>query len=334
HPGALALLGNWTDAQTRAQIDRLKAAVVTIRSCAACVERQAFARFPLRAAILLHADREIQQSFHTPISEQVASCGAGRNADMVEHLAAILVLIDPNAGGFLRSFYLGMADQAEWSHCFEQSQTWARAGLKTYGSDAPLRMALGIAAEAGAFFTLTPAPQSPGGGAAMARQAGAIRARIRELQEDARQAFDRAVTADPQLTQARLRLGRMQWRLGQAENARASLEMVLAKTDDADLQYLAHLFLGRVLEDKGKLAEAEQHYRAAVGLQPLSETSAVALSHALYLRGDFEGARQALATGLEAAPKRVAYDPWVSYLVTQTNQGNVILAKLRGDLTR
>ena len=119
------------------------------------------ARFPLRAAILLHADREIQEQFSPPISEQLSRCGVGQQALMVEHLVTLLILVDPGASVFLKRFYLGMARHAQWTHCFVEAQRWAHAGLKSFPRDAPLRMALGIASETGAFFTLAPAPRAP-----------------------------------------------------------------------------------------------------------------------------------------------------------------------------
>ncbi|HRB12586.1 MAG TPA: tetratricopeptide repeat protein, partial [Vicinamibacteria bacterium] len=134
--------------------------------------------------------------------------------------------------------------------------------------------------------------------------------------------------------EARLRLGRVLWRLGRPEPARAVLEQVLGKHAEAPQQYLAHLFLGRILEDRGELAAAEEHYRVALAMQPLSEIAAVAVSHARLLQGDVEGARDRLRAGLEAVRARRDFDPWMSYLLPQTPGGEAIMAELRESISR
>jgi tetratricopeptide (TPR) repeat protein len=328
-PGALATLGNWSEARLRGQIELFKDAVVTIRSCAACPARVVFAHFPVRAAILLHADREIQQYLVLPVSEQVSPCGTGPQATIIEHLAGILLLIDPGASDFLKPFYLGMARQAQWSHCFSESQDWAHAGLKRFPRDASLLMALAIATETGPFFTLGPAPTTLDAPPSVARQRVAAAVALRGEWESARRAFEDVIAVAPDLVEAHLRLGRILWRLGRPEAARASFETVLSRPVEASLRYLAHLFLGRVLEDGRQWSEAEQHYKTALSMQPRSETATVALSHVRFLQGDSESARAILREGLEAGRHRTEFDPWLPYHITQTPDGEAILAELR-----
>jgi hypothetical protein len=118
--GAMALLGGWPERRLKKHLDFLGDSVVSIRKCPACPTRVEFNRFPLRAALLLHADLEIQEQFSPPVSEQLAQCGMGQHAIAIEHLAAILQLLDPEAGAFLKPLYLAIAHQAQWSHCFDQ----------------------------------------------------------------------------------------------------------------------------------------------------------------------------------------------------------------------
>ena len=326
---ARALLAGFSEERLRHHLDFLSDAVVTVRKCPACPLRLAFSRFPIRAALLLHADREIEEQFPPPVSEQVSQCGMGRHSIAVEHLASLLLLIDPRAGDFLRPLFLGMARAAQWSHCFDESQKWARIGLKTYASDAPLWMAVGIAAETGAFFTLGPAPRALNMTAATNRQREAMEVNLRELRITAQKAFAAALGADPDLPEGRLRLGRLLFRLGKGAAARVAFEAVLMKSSDPDLLYLAHLFLGRVLEDNNELTEAEGHYQIALSMEPSSETASVAVAHIRFLQGDTEGARETLGVGLVAVRRRTTLDPWVAYLVTQTDDGERILAELR-----
>ena len=329
---ALALLGGWSQPRIRRHAEELREAVVSIRKCPACPARTAFAHFPLRAALLLHVDREILDQFSPPISEQVAQCGTGEQAMIIDHLTAIFLLIDPDAGEFLRPLYLAIAQQAHWSHCFKESQAWARAGLRYLPRDVPLKMALAVASETGAFFVLPPAPGSLDLPPSAARRRDAEAARIRGLWEAARQAFEDVLALSPDHAEARLRLGRVLWRLHRAEEARACFEKILSKAGEAQVQYLAHLFLGRVLEGRGELPGAEEQYRVALSIEPDSGPAAVALSQVRFLQGDPESAREVLATGLDAARRRRDFDPWVPYLIIQNPVGEKILAGLREGL--
>lgn len=331
---ALALLRGWSETRVRQHIDGLKDAVVVIRKCPGCPTRPAFSSFPTRAALLLHADLEAQEQLSAPESEQIPACGSGLQAMAVEHLAAILLLIDPDAGAFVKRAYLGMAGRAMWSRCFGEAAGWARSGLRHFPKDSSLLLADGVAAEARAFFTLAPAPATMGLTPATLRKRDALKAELRDLREKARQSFEEALSSDPNLVEARLRLGRVLWRLGRVEPARAAFEGVLGKPAEAPQQYLAHLFLGRIFEDRGDLKAAEEHYRVALAMQPLSEIAAVAVSHARFLQGDVEGAREQLKSGLAAVQKRRDFDPWVPYLLPQTPSGEAIMAELRQSVSR
>lgn len=331
---ALAYLRGFSESRIREHIEGLKDAVGSIRKCPGCPTRLAFSRFPVRAALLLHADLEVQQQLNPPESEQIPVCGSGPQAIAVEHLAAILLLIDPDASAFVKRAYLGMAGQAMWSHCFGEAAGWARSGLRHFPKDPSLLLAAGVAYEARSFFTMAPAPPTAGLTPATRRKREALIAELRDLRESARQKFEEALAADPGLVEARLRLGRVLWRLGRPEPARAVLEQVLGKHAEAPQQYLAHLFLGRILEDQDEVPAAEEHYRVALAMQPLSEIAAVAVSHARFLQGDVEGARDQLRAGLEAVRTRRDFDPWMPHLLPQTPEGEAIMAELRQSISR
>ena len=331
---ALWQLAGWSEDRVRRHVSDLSDAVVSIRKCPGCSTRLAFSRFSIRAALLLHADREVQQQLEPPKSEQVPHCGSGLQAMAVEHLAAILLLVDPEAGPFVKRAYFGMARQAMWAHCFGEAAGWARSGLKRFPKDPSLLLADGVAAEARAFFTMAPAPPVMGLTPATLRKREALSLDLRDLKEKARQAFEDALAVDPEIVEARLRLGRVLWLLGRPVPARAALEAVLAKHAEAPDQYLAHLFLGRILEAEENFAAAEEHYRVALALQPLSEIAAVALSHARFIQGDVEGARSLLSAGIDAVRKRRDYDPWMPYLLPQTPDGEAIMADLRRSASR
>ena len=326
---ALFQLGGWSEERVRKHNSNLSEAVVSIRKNPGGPTRIAFTKLPLRQALLLHLDREIQAEFSLHESEQAPVCGSGLQAIAVEHLASILLLVDPDSGPFVKRAYLGMSGQAMWFHCFPEAAAWARSGLKRFPKEAPLLLAEGVAMEARAYFTMAPSPVTMGLTPSTLRKRDALNGELRFLRDRARSSFEAALSADPGLVEARLRLGRVLWRQGRLDQAKAAFETMLGQPADAPQQYLAQLFLGRVLEDRGEFVPAEEHYRIALAHQPLSEIAALAISHARFLQGDPEGARQALRSGLLAARRRMENDPWVPYMLPQTPEGEAILAELR-----
>ena len=316
---ALARLAAWSKSEVRAHVSFLMKGDA---------DSLAFSKTQLRAALLLHARREIQENLHPPKGEQVIRCDTGLHAQAVTRLSAILLLVDHQASDFLRPFYLAMARQALWSHCLVESRSWARAGLKLFPKDGPLIMSVGIASETDAFFTPAPAPRTPGLLPSIIKQREIEALRLKSVLDTARGDYAAALSAAPFLFEARLRLGRVLWRLGQPEAARPHFEAVIASSANGGLRYLAHLFLGQLHEDTSRWPEAEQQYRSALDLQPGSERAAVALSHARFAQGDTESARELLTTSLETARPAAGVDPWVSYLVIQSPEGESILKDL------
>lgn len=319
--GALSALGGWAQARLECDLKGLEAAARRAAKCARCPEKLVFDRFSLRAALLLHADREAQEKLRPPVSEQPPpSCGTGPHARMVERLADLLLLVDREPADFLRRVYLGVARHAHWSHCLSTAQHWARAGLKRFPRDGPLLLTLGIAAENDAFHERAPTSRSRG-----------MSAKQRALWEDARRTFEDALAADPELHEARLRLGRVLWRLGKPEAARAYFELVVSGNPEASLLYLARLFLGRLHQDEGRLTEAEKEYSAALAIRPTSEPAAVAVSYVRQLTGNPEGAREVLNRVLVHARRRTELDPFIDYLMAHASSGQRILERLRAD---
>lgn len=325
---ALARLAAWSKFEVRAHVSKLMKAEGQTRRCLRCPGSLAFSNTQVRAALLLHARREIQENLHPPRGEQVIRCDTGLHAQAVEHLSAILVLVDHKVGDFLRPFYLAMARQALWSHCLAESRSWAHAGLKLFPKDGPLMMSVGIASETDAFFAPKPAPRTPGLLPSIIRQRETDALRLKSVLDTAREEYAAALSAAPDLSEARLRLGRVLWRLGQPEAALPHLEAVIASSAIGGLRYLAHLFLGQIHEDRSRWPEAEQQYRDALDLQPQSERAAVALSHMRFVQGDTESSRAVLTASIERARPGAGVDPWVSYLVIQSPEGEGILKGL------
>jgi len=325
---ALALLASWSKSEVREHVSKLMKAEGQTRRCLRCPGSLAFSNTQVRAALLLHARREIQENLHPPKGEQVIRCDTGLHAQAVAHLSAILLLVDHKASDFLRPFYLAMARQALWSHCLVESRSWAQAGLKLFPKDGPLIMSVGIASETDAFFAPKPAPRTPGLLPSIIRERETEALRLKSILDTARGEYAAAVATAPGLFEARLRLGRVLWRLGQAEAARPHIEAVVSGSTNVDLRYLAHLFLGQIHEDRSQWPEAEQQYRQALDLQPGSQRAAVALSHMRFVQGDTGSARDTLTAYIESVRPGAGVDPWVSYLVIQSPEGEAMLAEL------
>ena len=166
-------------------------------------------------------------------------------------------------------------------------------------------------------------PASPTGSAeslaASARKEGLEKAR-RDLED--------ALAVDAGLVLARVRLGRVLWRLGEPEQARQQLEAVLPLLREIDHVYLTHLFLGRIQQDAGRLQAAASEYRLAAAVHPSALSASVALSNAQLLAGDAEQARLALRQGLRNAGRRLERDPYWDYLVVNAADLEALLEAL------
>jgi Tfp pilus assembly protein PilF len=115
--------------------------------------------------------------------------------------------------------------------------------------------------------------------------------------------------------EARLRLGRVAARLGDTAMARSTLEEVLAREPPAETAFLAHLFLGRLDENAGRLPEAVRSYEAALALDTRSQSARLALSHVHLRLGDAALARAEVETALSDVGRRPELDwywlyPW------------------------
>ncbi len=335
HAEAVRALGEWDNDRLRCDLDNLQAAAVAVSRCRGeCEDRVVFQQFSLRAALLLHAEREISSEFGSPVSEQLVVCRTGPQAQVVDRLAGMLLLVDPEAKAFLSRLYVSMARRAHWSHCIPQAEQWARMGLKRLPKDGALLLTLGTVLETTAFLTVVPAPRSAIQGSQAVRRFEAQTSRLSAMWAEVRRTFEQAVAADPDLHEARLRLGRVLSRLNRLEPARARFEEVLERSSDQVLLYLAHLFLGRIHEDQNRLVEAANEYQAALAIRPLSESAPAALSHALLLMGDVEAAREALDSGLERVGPGVEVDPYKVYPMAHTEEGQAVLDELRKALSR
>jgi tetratricopeptide (TPR) repeat protein len=124
----------------------------------------------------------------------------------------------------------------------------------------------------------------------------------------------RPLVADPVVgAEAHLRLGDLELRLGQPDQATADFRQAdAAASDDPFVSYLARLFLAWTDAQAGRVAEAERGYRSALQAVPRARSATTLLSALLVMNGRLEDAEHATAAFL-ASPERPADDPWRQY---------------------
>lgn len=264
---------------------RLRAEVGRAGHCPECPDTVAE---PIRAAAMLHLDRDLAENPPHQNVEQKPLCG-GRHAQRAMEYADLLATRD-RTRDFARRFILAMTWRAEWDACLDQARTWARAGLSAFPEDPELRLALGVSHEKVARI----ATKDP-----------------KRVLREARRELSRVVEAAPDHLAAGVHLGRVWWRLGFPVEAQRAFEAVVAKSGDIAPRYLAYVFLGQAHERAGRGAAAVQAYRSALALLPDGQVAALGLAHALLIQGDTGGA--AIAAERALSSKGAAPDPHRDY---------------------
>jgi tetratricopeptide (TPR) repeat protein len=146
--------------------------------------------------------------------------------------------------------------------------------------------------------------------------------------KDAERAYRNALSAQPDLVEARLRLGRVLTLHGDTEGAVRILAEIGEGSEGA-YRYLARMFEGDLCERRGDAAEAERRYLAATALLPRAQSAYMALAHVRHSTG----ARAAAAADVRATTLDTsvpdAGDPWFWYSHGLSWRANGYLADLR-----
>jgi hypothetical protein len=321
--GAVAGFSSWTSRDlddVRAGLDQWRRAV---RSCSAetterqqrrddCRLAERYRAVPFRRAILLHTERAWFEQARRPPDDESPHAPLARSLVENELLPA-----GGDAASFAREWYLYMALRAHEEMLLISAAAWARAGLAKLPGDSLLALVLGTAEESIGSVGQRPPGTPPPATASQdpwAHQAWrALRDTNRNRLEAAARALELALQSEPGLDEAAVRLGRVRWRLGEPAAAKQLLEVVLRRSRDETRLYLAQLFLGRLHEDAGQLAEAEAAYRAAAALDRQSQAARIALSHLLLAGGDEAASRAALDEALRPAGHREHPDAFWEY---------------------
>jgi tetratricopeptide (TPR) repeat protein len=152
----------------------------------------------------------------------------------------------------------------------------------------------------------------------------------RDQLEKAEKYYRRALAGNPQLTEARLRLGAVLLALGQDKRAHEDLKWTLSHSRDPYFFYLTHILLGDILRHKRRWVDAVASYRTALELEPQSQVACNSLSHALHRSGDRKRAREVMEGCLGLPVDSPDYeDGWWRYHLGQSHRFETLIEQWR-----
>lgn len=309
--GAIARLGSWSLRDQERQLGQIEKRVTAAELCGCSTPLDGI---PLRAAVMLHADRDRAERPASTEAEQPRPC-PGPQARLAGGFASLLAR-RPEHRDFARRFFLATALRCQWDYCLEEAVRFGKDGIQLFPRDGELLLAVGSVYEEGATLgntaSLTRITGLPEGKHDNDRVSAKER---RKWMLEARRFLTDAVAADPENVLARLRLGRVLYRLGDADPAQQALAGAAERSRQDALSFLIHLFLGKLHEDASRLDDAVAEYRLALGIEPTSQSAAVALAHALQLTGEGDAARSVLEDALAATGRRDGRDAFWDYLM-------------------
>jgi tetratricopeptide (TPR) repeat protein len=156
--------------------------------------------------------------------------------------------------------------------------------------------------------------------------------------ELARNFFQKAVTANPNFAEARLRFGHVSGLLGSHDQAASELQTAAAAITDPQVQYFAALFLGNELAALGRTADARKQFKQAAALYPAAQSPFLALSELAHSRGDIRNAAIEIERAFAvAANGRRGSDPRWKYDLVPEDKAAALLLEVRkafGELSR
>lgn len=141
----------------------------------------------------------------------------------------------------------------------------------------------------------------------------------------------RALSAQPDFVDARLRLGRVLAQQRHYEAALPHFTKVMADSRDSVLTYYAHLFAGEAALALDRPSESRASYERALAAYPGAQSARLGLATALRTAGDRAAAVNAVMTTLTIEPmtRDVRDDPWWEYYEGDAANVERLLQELR-----
>jgi tetratricopeptide (TPR) repeat protein len=155
--------------------------------------------------------------------------------------------------------------------------------------------------------------------------------------QQARWAFGRALERDPNLLEARMRLGRVYWVTNERQRSERELTVALQQAQASGNEFVTHLsalFLGELYEEMERMDAAVANFRIAVSVFPHAHTASLALGQALVRtgKGDEGWAIGRQMFGNEGPGVAPAVDPYAIYFAAQSWNGASRLRAMRAAL--
>jgi tetratricopeptide (TPR) repeat protein len=299
---ALANMGPAELASITRQVNQL---VEQASRCESCDARRELSERPLLAAALLHTDRAWPDDGRFAFRGEIDAAYALVRAAELGHTSSLS-----------RPWLLAVTLRAHAAADGSLAIHWVEEAARRFPDDATFLLVQGAIEEALCGFSSL--------GVERPLEVGlAVNARLTR----AKRHYDAALREDPDLHEARLRRGRVRALLGDT-GADDDLRYVAEEAMDPRLVYLARLFLGRLLEVRGKAAEAANEYRAAADAFP-GRTAHLALSHLLTRQGrNPRFPRRELEKAVGNRPQDIV-DPFRDYPWGRSRQAAQLLDQLR-----
>jgi VWFA-related protein len=267
-----------------------------------------------RAAVLLHTEAAVLH----------LSAGEADEASEQRDLARELLRRQhAGASDFERFWHHAMGDFELDQGRIPDAEELFDALVKLYPEDAEARLALGRAGE-GALYLLSIlertslADRAPLASALSynswrnSRAGGARETGEEAYRRSALEAYREALRLSPGLLEARLRLGRVLWLDGKRDEAARELAAV-AEAPSRDGRQLAHLFLSRIEDERGRAAEALAHAEAAVAARPTWQSGLLALADLQRRAGRSREASATAARAVALPDEPASEDGWLQY---------------------
>lgn len=121
--------------------------------------------------------------------------------------------------------------------------------------------------------------------------------------ERAQPMIEKALALDPESPEAFAALGLARWQIGQTDSAESALRQAIRLNSD----YIpARLWMGGLLGEMGRIPEQGLVLQEAMALDPLNELLAINYAGNLYVRGDYDDARELLTDLVQLRPESTA----------------------------
>jgi tetratricopeptide (TPR) repeat protein len=221
------------------------------------------------------------------------------------------------------TYFLAGSNPEAATPWLERGAALSRADSKLKGAVAWLDVTKGVATEM-AIHILDPECRRAG------CESRGPRSPVPGLRASAEASYRRALSLDPGLAEARLRLAGVKMLQNDRKTARVELQRALVDATTTRQRYLAHLFLGEIEQVERDLVAARNEYEAARVAGPGYQTPYVALGFVAQLLGERDGLHNLAAAAARSEDRE--RDPWWGYRNGALDEE--ALAWLRAQVTR